>query len=353
MEARNYIDLRSDTVTLPDDEMRRAMSRAPVGDDVFGEDPSVRALEEKSAAMVGKEAALFVASGTMGNLIAVLTHTARGNAVLLDPEAHIFYYEAGGASLVGGIQLWPVVGLHSARGVEKLLAAIRPPNLHFAPATLLCLENTHNRQGGSLLTPEESDCFYSTARKLGLKLHLDGARIFNAATALGCPVTSLTRSCDSVMFCLSKGLGAPVGSILAGTSAFIEQARRYRKILGGGMRQAGILAAAGLIALERVSQLKEDHRRARNLAAGLNRIPGLKINPFPPPTNIVLLETGETGYSPEEITLTLQKCYGIKVIPFGKDIIRMIVHRDITDEDVAQSICAFEKLSEMFVSSAE
>ena len=190
MEARNYIDLRSDTVTLPDDEMRRAMSRAPVGTTFSAR--SSPGIGGKVCRHGGQEAALFVASGTMGNLIAVLTHTARGNAVLLDPEAHIFYYEAGGASLVGGIQLWPVVGLHSARGVEKLLAAIRPPNLHFAPATLLCLENTHNRQGGSLLTPEESDCFYSTARKLGLKLHLDGARIFNAATALGCPVTSLT-----------------------------------------------------------------------------------------------------------------------------------------------------------------
>ena len=203
------VDLRSDTITLPSKEMRAAMARAEVGDDVYGEDPTVNLLESEAAALVGKEAALFVSSGTMGNLIAILTHTTRGDAVILDPESHIFYYEAGGSSLIGGVQLWPVTNLHSYEGIDNLKKALRPPDQHFAPAALLCLENTHNRNGGTILKPEEQDKYYEIACKAKIPLHLDGARIFNAALALNCPVTDLTRSCDSIMFCLSKGLGAP------------------------------------------------------------------------------------------------------------------------------------------------
>jgi threonine aldolase len=338
------VDLRSDTITLPSKEMRAAMARAEVGDDVFGEDPTINLLESKAAALAGKEAALFVSSGTMGNLIAVLTHTTRGDAVILDPESHIFYYEAGGSSLIGGVQLWPVTNLHSHKGIDNLKKALRPPDQHFAPAALLCLENTHNRNGGTILKPEEQDQYYEIACKAEIPLHLDGARIFNAALALNCPVTNLTRSCDSIMFCLSKGLGAPVGSILAGSSSFIESARRYRKVLGGGMRQAGILAAAGLIALKHIPYLSEDHRRARKLAEGINSLANLKVIPFPPPTNIVILSTEETPLSAGEFINRLES-YGIKSIAFGENRVRMVTHRDISDEDIDWVLEAIERLS--------
>jgi len=335
------VDLRSDTVTLPNMEMREAMYRAEVGDDVFGEDPTVNQLESEAAVLVGKESALFVPSGTMGNLVAVLTHTSRGNTVLLDPESHIFYYEAGGSSLVGGVQLWPVQNLHSPEGLQNFKKALRPDNIHFAPAKLLCLENTHNRRGGTILKPEEQTAFFEAARESGLSVHLDGARIFHAATALNCPVTDLTRSCDSVMFCLSKGLGAPAGSILAGSESFIQAARRYRKLLGGGMRQAGILAAAGLIALKHIPHLAEDHSRAFRLAEGLSRLPGLKISPFPPPTNIIRVNIEDTGLSSGEFVSSLQS-YGVKVIAFRENLIRMVTHRDISDSDIGWTLKAAE-----------
>lgn len=337
------IDLRSDTVTLPNTEMREAMYRAEVGDDVFGEDPTVNRLESDAAVLVGKEAALFVPSGTMGNLAAVLTHTARGHAVILDSEAHIFYYEAGGSCLVGGVQLWPVSGLHSPEGLLNFKKALRPENLHFAPAKLLCLENTHNRGGGTILKPEAQNAFFEAARKSGLSVHLDGARIFHAAIALNCPVTDLTRSCDSVMFCLSKGLGAPAGSILAGSASFIQAARRYRKLLGGGMRQAGMLAAAGLIALKHIPHLSEDHRRALRLAQGLSGLPGLKVSPFPPPTNIIIINIENTGLSSPEFVSSLQS-YGVKAIAFGENLVRMVTHRDISDSDIDWMLKAVEGL---------
>ncbi|MGI6318820.1 MAG: low-specificity L-threonine aldolase [Firmicutes bacterium] len=336
------VDLRSDTITLPSKEMRAAMARAEVGDDVYGEDPTVNLLESEAAALVGKEAALFVSSGTMGNLIAILTHTSRGDAVLLDPEAHIFYYEAGGASLIGGVQLWPVTNLHSYEGIDNLKKALRPPDQHFAPAALLCLENTHNRNGGTILKPEEQDKYYEIACKAKIPLHLDGARIFNAALALNCPVTDLTRSCDSIMFCLSKGLGAPVGSILAGSSSFIERARRYRKVLGGGMRQAGILAAAGLIALKNIPYLSEDHRRARILAEGITSRTIFRVTPSPPPTNMVIINT--EPLSSAEFLSRLES-YGVKSIAFGENRVRMVTHLDISDEGIDWALEAIERLS--------
>ncbi len=336
------VDLRSDTITLPSKEMRAAMARAEVGDDVFGEDPTVNLLESEAAALVGKEAALFVSSGTMGNLIAVLTHTARGDAVILDPEAHIYYYEAGGSSLIGGVQLWPVKNLHSHEGITNLKKALRPPDQHFAPATLLCLENTHNRNGGTILKPEEQDQYYGIACKSEISLHLDGARIFNAALALNCPVTDLTRSCDSIMFCLSKGLGAPVGSILAGSVAFIERARRYRKVLGGGMRQAGILAAAGLIALKHIPYLSEDHRRAKKLAEGITSRTIFKVYPSHPPTNMVIIDT--EPLSSDEFLSRLES-YGVKSIAFGENRVRMVTHLDVSDDDIDSALGAIEKLS--------
>jgi threonine aldolase len=338
------VDLRSDTVTRPGREMRQAMAEAIVGDDVFGDDPTVKELEEEAAGLTGKEAALFVPSGTMGNLIAVLTHTTRGNAVLLDPEAHIFYYEAGGSSLVGGVQSWPVENLHSPEGIKGFHKAIRPSDQHFAPATLLCLENTHNRKGGTVLTPGEQELLYEAAKSAGLSVHLDGARIFNAAAAENCAVTDFTRSCDSIMFCLSKGLGAPVGSILAGSSSFIASARRYRKILGGGMRQSGILAAAGRAALKHIPYLSEDHRRALKLAEGISQLPQFEVTPFPPPTNIIILSTEGLGLSSPELVNRLLT-YGIKTVPFGENLVRMVTHRDISDGDIDYTLDVFKKLS--------
>lgn len=341
--ADKFIDLRSDTVTLPTAQMREAMARAVVGDDVFGEDPTVKQLEKEGAACVGKESAIFLPSGTMGNLVAVLSHTQRGDAVLLDSDSHIFYYEAGGSSLVGGVQLWPLEGLHGSGAVEMIKKGVRPPDQHFAPARLLCLENTHNRLGGLVIAPQAQEEIYQTARELGLSVHLDGARIFNAAAALGCPVTHLTHNCDSVMFCLSKGLGAPAGSLLAGTLSFIEKARRNRKILGGAMRQSGILAAAGLLALEHRHALGEDHRRAGELARGLVALPGLRVDPYPPPSNMVFVHTSGINLSAGEFCDLLAP-KGIKAIPLGEDRVRMVTHRDISDGDVEQTIEAVKPL---------
>lgn len=333
----NIIDLRSDTVTQPTEEMRQAMARAQLGDDVFGEDPTVNRLEETAAEMMGKEKALFIPSGTMGNLAAVLAHTVRGDAVILDKEAHIYYYEAGGASLVGGVQLWPMAELQGLGGLQRFREAIRPPDQHFAPARLLCLENTHNRKGGAILTPQKQEEFYREALSSGLPVHLDGARIFNAAEAAGCRVTDFTRCCHSVMFSLSKGLGAPAGSMLAGSTQFIDLARRYRKILGGGMRQSGVLAAAGLEALEHAPFLGEDHRRAQELARGLASIKNFKIEPDPPPTNIVILNLEESTLSPQDFVNSLEE-EGIKTLPFGSTKVRMVLHRDIDDNDIRYTV---------------
>ncbi len=334
------IDLRSDTVTLPTAEMRKKMAGAAVGDDVFGEDPTVNRLEQEGAALVGKEAAIFLPSGTMGNLVAVLSHTSRGDAVLLDKESHIFCYEAGGSSLAGGVQLWPMRGLHHG-AVLKIKEAVRPPNIHFAPARLLCLENTHNRQGGTIMLPQEHEKIYHISHELGLSVHLDGARIFNAAAALNCPATDFTSWCDSVMFCLSKGLGAPAGSLLAGSASFIEKARRNRKLLGGGMRQSGILAAAGLLALEHRHSLSEDHRRARELARGLSALAGLAVDQ--PLTNILILHTSKTGLNPGEFCDLLAE-RNIKAFPFGEACVRMVTHRDIDDSAVERVIHAVKKI---------
>ena len=333
MTPAQKIDLRSDTVTLPDAAMKQAMVEAPLGDDVFGDDPTVKLLEKNAAELVEKDSTVFMPSGTMGNLAAVLAHTSRGDAVILDAESHIFYYEAGGSSVVGGVQFWPVADLHCSGGSKKVLQAVRPLDQHFAPARLLCLENSHNRQGGTVLRPDELQSYYQAAQETRLHVHLDGARIFNASTALNCHVTEFTRCCDSVMFCLSKGLGAPIGSILAGPAPFIESARRYRKLLGGGMRQAGILAAAGLAALQNIPLLKEDHRRALALAQGLANLNHLKVDPFPPPTNIILLSLKEAKTDTEDLLQHLES-HGIQAIPFGKDLIRMVIHKDINDRDI-------------------
>jgi threonine aldolase len=333
------IDLRSDTVTLPTPEMREAMAAAEVGDDVFGEDPTVNRLEALAAEKLGKEAALYVPSGTMGNLVALLTHCPRGAEVILGEQCHIFYYEVGGAATLGGLpfRLIPTdrIGYPDPALVER---SIRPPQLHFPQTGVICLENSHNRLGGTVLTPEQIETIAGVAHRRGVPLHLDGARIFNAATYLGVDVRDLARPADSVMFCVSKGLSAPVGSLLTGTREFIERARRNRKMLGGGMRQAGILAAAGIVALEKmVGRLAEDHRNARRLAEGLARIPGLEVDLETVQTDIVGVQFKSQRMTPEEFVSALAT-QGLKILNQGNGRLRFVTHYGIESADVDEAV---------------
>jgi len=339
------IDLRSDTVTQPTLEMRAAMAAAEVGDDVYGEDPTVRRLEEKSAALLGKEAGLFVASGTMGNLASVMTHCQRGDEILLGDLSHHFLYEAGGSSALAGVN--PHILINQPDGtlaLEDLRGAVRPRDDHFPVTRLILLENTHNRCSGAFLIPDYLAGVRLLADEFGLRMHLDGARLFNAAAALGIPARRLADPFDSVTFCLSKGLCAPVGSILSGTSAFIAQARRARKQLGGGMRQAGVLAAAGLVALEKmIDRLPEDHVRARRLADGLGGLPGLKVENPLPATNMVYLSTGpDASLSATDLRDRLLGD-GIKIGLANPQRIRLVTHYWIDDESVEKTVAGFKK----------
>ncbi|MBS3751501.1 MAG: low-specificity L-threonine aldolase [Anaerolineales bacterium] len=340
------IDLRSDTVTKPTPEMREAMASAQVGDDVYGEDPTINRLEAYAAELLGKEAALFVPSGTMGNLAAVLTHCRRGDEIILGDSAHTFLFEVGGVSALGGVQTHPVP--NQADGtlrLEDIKNAIRPQNIHYPTTRLITLENTHNRCGGVPLTLDYMEKVGAFAQEQGLQVHLDGARIFNAAEALDVDVRQLVEPVDSVMFCLSKGLAAPVGSLLCGREGFINRARKTRKQLGGGMRQAGILAAAGLVALQKMRlRLAEDHARAKRLAEGLRRVSGLDMEPTPPPTNMVYcsLEEG-IPYAGEEIAGFLEK-EGVLVGVTAKRRFRLVTHYWIRDPDVKNVVQAFRKV---------
>ncbi|HEY3314439.1 MAG TPA: low-specificity L-threonine aldolase [Bacillota bacterium] len=339
-----YIDLRSDTVTTPTPEMRRAMAEAEVGDDVYGEDPTVNRLQELAAAKVGKEAALYVTSGTQGNQCAVMTHTRRGDEVILEAESHIFYYELGGVASLSGAQVRTVRGDRGILDPKDVKAAIRDDDLHHPPTTLVCMENTHNRAGGVIVRPEQMKAVYDLAKQHRLNVHVDGARIFNAAVALGRPVTDLTQSCDTVMFCLSKGLSAPVGSILAGSREFIERARRSRKVMGGGMRQAGVIAAAGIIALEKmVDRLAEDHANAKVLAEGLAAIPGIELDPASIETNIVYFEISHPKVDGQVLPAELKK-QGILVNPSMGRRIRMVTHKDIDRKDVDAVLMAVARV---------
>jgi threonine aldolase len=284
------IDLRSDTVTHPTPEMRKAMFEAEVGDDVYGEDPTVNRLETMAAGIMGKEAALFTTSGTQSNLIAVLTHTNHGDEIIVGDEAHMLWYEVGGAATLGGVTLRTVPNDSCGRlNPDDIDRTIRDEDIHYPRTTLLCLENTHNRCGGTVLTREYTDGVCNLAHTRGLKVYLDGARIFNAAVALGIPASNLTQNVDSVGLCLSKGLSAPVGSLLCGSKDLVERARKFRKMLGGGMRQAGVIAAAGIVALETmVDRLAEDHANARRLAQGLAGIEGITLAQDDISTNIVM-----------------------------------------------------------------
>ncbi|NLW17810.1 MAG: low-specificity L-threonine aldolase [Firmicutes bacterium] len=333
-----YIDLRSDTVTVPSEEMRKAMYRAEVGDDVYGEDPSVRRLEELMVELSGKEAALFVTSGTQGNLVALLTHCERGEEVILEAEAHIYYYEVGGMSALGGLIPVRVPGERGVLRPEAVRAAVRGANIHFPKTGLICLENTHNRAGGTVTSIEEMWAVRKVADEFGLPVHLDGARLFKAATALGEPLAAVAAPVDTVSICLSKGLGAPVGSVLCGSRAFIEEARRYRKMLGGGLRQAGVLAAAGIYALQNnVERLAEDHVNARLLAEGLQNIPGIEVDMAAVQTNIVILNVAGTGYSAPQLAARFLE-QGLKANATGEHTIRFVTHLNVTKEDCLEAL---------------
>jgi threonine aldolase len=328
------IDLRSDTVTKPTIEMRQAMAHAEVGDDVYGEDPTTRKLEVIAAEMIGKEDALFVASGTMGNQVAALTHLQRGEEVILEAQSHMFYYEVGGLALLSGAQTRTITGKRGFMDPDLIAQAIRADDIHFPRTGLLCLENTHNRAGGAVLTPEQTASMAKVARERGIPVHLDGARVFNAALALGLDVRELTAPVDSVMFCLSKGLGAPIGSLLAGTKEFITKARKHRKVLGGGLRQSGVIAAAGIIALKKmVGRLAEDHYHARILGEELAKIPGLTINPDDYPTNILISSVARSGMSAQRFSLLLAE-RGVLANPTSATEIRFVTHKDVSETQI-------------------
>lgn len=336
------IDLRSDTVTHPTPEMRRAMFEAEVGDDVYGEDPTVNRLEAMAAQKLGKEAALFTTSGTQSNITAVLTHTRHGNEVILGSEAHIFWYEVGGAAALAGVILRTVPNDAEGRlNLNDVEQAIRGKNIHYPETTLLCLENTQNRCGGAVLTSEYTREACALAHRYGMKVHLDGARIFNAAVALGVPAAELARDVDSVGFCISKGLSAPVGSVLCGSKDFVERARKFRKMLGGGMRQAGVLAAAGIVALETmIDRLAEDHTNARRLAAGLARIKEITVVNQPPPTNIVMFDLAPEIPVNEFVARLAAK--GVKVGSRGGNLFRAVTNRMVSSPDIDEALSAIE-----------
>ena len=332
------IDMRSDTITLPTEKMRRAMYEAELGDDVYGEDPTVNELEQLAASMLKKETALFTTSGTMSNLLAVLTHTHLGDEVILGSEAHIFWYEVGGAATLGGVVMRTVANdEYGQMDLDAVEGAIRPKNIHYPQTSLLCLENTHNRCGGTILTPDYTSTIAGSAHKHGLRVHLDGARIFNAAVALDIPASELVKPVDSVCFCLSKGLSAPVGSLLCGTNEFVEKARKWRKMIGGGMRQAGVIAAAGIVALqEMVSRLADDHANAKRLVYGLSHIPGITVWPDRTQTNIVMFEAPPDVSISEFIRqLDLR---GIKVLYRGGLRFRAVTHWMVTEADIDEAL---------------
>jgi len=339
------IDLRSDTVTKPTPAMRRAMAEAEVGDDVYGEDPTVNRLEARAAQIFGKEAALFVPSGTMGNTIAIKLHTRHGEEIICEARSHVYNYELAMMAWFSGCVARPIPSEDGILHWEQIRREIRPLGPHWAPTGLIVLENTHNMAGGTVYPPKLFDEICHEAHELGLKVHLDGARIFNAATFLGLSVRELTAAADTVMFCLSKGLGAPVGSLLVGTAEAIAQARLYRKRLGGGMRQAGVLAAAGLIALEQMpARLHEDHRNARLLAEAIAALPGLRI-PHRVQTNIVIFDLGNTPLTAAQFSARLRE-RGVLINPIGERLMRAVTHLDVTSEDCYRAAQAIKDVVE-------
>jgi threonine aldolase len=341
-----YVDLRSDTVTKPTPEMREAMAEAEVGDDVFGDDPTLNRLEALAAEMLGKDAAVFVPSGTMGNLIALLVHCQRGDEVILGRKSHIFWNEAGGMSALGGIQPHPLENQRDGTlALRDILAAVRAEDVHQPITRLICLENTQNACGGVPLSLEYTRQVAELAREHNLSLHIDGARIFNAATALNVDVKELVAPADSVMFCLSKGLVAPIGSVLVGTKKFIARARHLRKMLGGGMRQVGVIAAAGIISLERMTKrLGDDHLRAQKLTEGLRGVKGIVLDPNTPQTNMIYFNLAEHVPFDEKVVCEKMSEAGVLVDWAGPRRFRLVTHYWVDDAGAAKAVEAFRQV---------
>jgi threonine aldolase len=333
-----FVDLRSDTVSRPTPAMYEAMCSAPLGDDVLGDEPTVAELEALAAEMLGKEAAVFVPSGTMGNQIALASHCERGDAILIEEEAHILFYECAAPAIIGNVVTWTLpseMGIMDPDNVERHVVK---RSLHSPGTTLLCLENTHNRAGGTIIPLELMRAYSEIAERNGLRVHLDGARIFNASVGLGVDVREIARHVDSVSFCLSKGLGSPVGSLLCGSGSFIEKAREWRKRLGGGMRQSGILAACGVVSLQTmVDRLADDHRRARQLAEAIDQIPGMSVDWQRVQTNMVLVYTE----APAQSVIEALRQNQVLALSPGSNRIRCVFHHDITDEKLARACEGF------------
>lgn len=345
MSIKEIVDLRSDTVTLPTEEMLEAIRHAKLGDDVYGEDPTVNQLQELAAEKTGKEAALLVTSGSQANLVSLMNNARRGEMVILEAESHIFWYEGGGISGVAGLLPWLIKSRYGALDPKDIEDAIRPKNVHFPEPTLVCVENTHNRYGGTIVTPDQLQAINEVAKKHCLRFYMDGARIFNAAVALKVDVKEFTKHVDNLMFCLSKSLSCPVGSLVVGSREFIEGARRTRKVLGGGMRQAGIIAAAGIIALEKmIERLDEDHKNAKRLAEGLAKIEGISVDLDGVQTNMVRFETDRLGVTDAQFLCSLRE-NGILALAQAEHKIRMVTHRGIEKEHIEKTILAVESVA--------
>ncbi|MBN1844352.1 MAG: low-specificity L-threonine aldolase [Sedimentisphaerales bacterium] len=330
------IDLRSDTITRPTPAMRQAMADAEVGDDVLGDDPTVKQLERQTARLLGKEAAVFMPSGTMTNQAAIRAHTEPGDEILCDANAHCYYYEAGGPAGLSGVMCRLLPGRRGIFSAGDLRAALRPRNLHFPPTKLVCVENTHNRGGGAIWPLEQIAEVAEAAREANLALHLDGARLWNAAIASGLSERTYAKYFDTVSVCFSKGLGAPVGSVLAGTKALIDRARRFRKMFGGAMRQAGILAAGALYALENHRlRLAQDHANARRLAEGIAELPGIALRPAEVETNMVLIRL--TDRPADRLAVELEQA-GLRMLAVGPDTLRAVTHLDVSAEQIEEAI---------------
>jgi threonine aldolase len=335
-------DLRSDTLTKPTPAMREAMARAEVGDDVFGEDPTVNALQEKVAVLLGKEKALFVPSGTMANQLSIKAHTQPGDEVILEASAHPYNFEGGASAVLSGVQFFCLAGIRGILEASQIEEAIRPLDHHFAVSRLVCLENTHNRGGGSVYPLKNLSDIFKLAKSRGLSVHLDGARLWNASAASGIKPAEYAQWADSVSVCLSKGLGAPVGSLVAGSAAFIARVHRFRKMFGGGMRQAGILAAAGIYALDHhLKKLKATHDQAKRLGLFLSECKGVSIDPLQVETNIVIFDVSQSQKTPAQVAEAM-KAKGVLIHAFGKTQIRLVTHIDISDDDIEKAMKAFK-----------
>ena len=341
---KDFIDLRSDTVTKPTPAMRKVMAEAEVGDDVFGEDPTVNALQEKVARILGKESAIFVPSGTMANQLAIKSHTQPGDEVIIEATSHPYNFEGGAAAALSGIQFYCLKGVRGILDASQIEEAIRPEDHHFPVTRLICLENTHNRGGGSVYPIEKIVAIHRLANSKHLQLHLDGARLWNASVAKGIDPKEYAQWADSVSVCLSKGLGAPIGSLVAGSKTFIDRVHRFRKMFGGGMRQVGIIAAAGIYALDHhIERLKEDHNNAKRLALGLQRLKGISIDPEHVETNILLLDV-ENSTITAPLLVEAMKKERILIHAFGRTQIRLVTHLDVSSENIEVALEAFEKV---------